>query len=95
MDVLKRRPDVTSEKEGDLAKRVKVVVPTDSEDSEDEAELLERLFGGAKPEPPGGELDDEVPEEIEEKKPIEIVETEKDDEDECVWQDEDDDQVTL
>ena len=64
-------------------------------DSEDEADLLERLFGGNKPVGPvQEESNQDVEEEKEEvdEKPIIEIDDRKDEKD-CVWHDEDDDQV--
>merc|ERR1711935_350343 len=103
MEVLKRRPVATDESLND-SKRPKVatkpelaesvVENNDSDSSEDEAELLERLFGANQPQAPTV-ADDAVVidnEKEEEEKPVIEIDERKDD-DECVWQDEDDDQV--
>ena len=63
-------------------------------DSEDEADLLERLFGGNKPAGPVQEEVEEEKDEVEEKPIIEIDDRKNEDED-CVWHDEDDDQVNM
>merc|ERR1711935_384393 len=102
MEVLKRRPVATDESLND-PKRPKVatkpelaatlVENNDSDSSEDEAELLERLFGANQPQAPTV-ADDAVlidNEKEEEEKPVIEIDERKDD-DECVWQDEDDDQ---
>merc|ERR1712106_546843 len=102
MEVLKRRPVATDESLND-PKRPKVatkpelaasvVENNDSDSSEDEAELLERLFGANQPQAPTV-ADDAVVidnEKEEEEKPVIEIDERKDD-DECVWQDEDDDQ---
>jgi len=70
-----------------------VAAQSDS-DSEDEADLLERLFGGNKPVGPvQEESNQDVEEEKEEvdEKPIIEIDDRKDEKD-CVWHDEDDDQ---
>ena len=91
MEVLKRQ---LTDQLIDDPKRPKVVEEQDSDSSEDEAELLERLFGANQPSAPVVEEVDEK-DEIEDEKPIIGIDEKKDDEDECVWQDEDDDEVVL
>merc|ERR1711935_727834 len=88
MEVLKRRKVATKPELAEC-----VVENNDSDSSEDEAELLERLFGANQPQAPTV-ADDAVVidnEKEKEEKPVIEIDERKDD-DECVWQDEDDDQ---
>ena len=95
MEVLKRRPEVDDSITVKRAKVDEVAKPVQVDsDSEDEAELLDRLFGGNKPQGPVTEPDCvESENEIEQKdeKPILVEENEND----CVWHDEDDDEVQM
>ena len=96
MEVLKRRPEVDDSVTVKRAKVDEVAKPVQVDsDSEDEAELLDRLFGGNKPQgpvQPDVESESEIEkEEQKDEKPI-VVE-ENDNDNDCVWHDEDDDEV--
>ena len=101
MEVLKRKNEIEDFKQSETdSKRTKTEMRKndDSSDSEAEEDLLQRLFGSSKP------IIQKTPELIEniedltnegtgdkEKEPEEV----KEEDEECVWHDEDDDQVKL
>ena len=96
MEVLKRKNEI---EQTEVSKRTKTEVNEESSDSEGEEDLLQRLFGSSKPIQKTPEVVEDIEsiEDLTENKGPEDREKEseevKDDDEECVWHDEDDDQV--